>query len=64
MNIFKKPEKPTTLIENRPKIPTSSYLIFLHHKKGDISKQYNTTNQKEVAKLSSIEWKKLSAEER
>ena len=43
----------------KPKAPTSSYLIYLHSAKNEISAKYNITNVAELTKLVSLEWKKL-----
>jgi hypothetical protein len=45
---------------NKPKAPTSSFLLFLHDHKNEISFKFKESNIKRLTKLASQRWKELS----
>lgn len=47
-------------VSHKPKAPTSSYLLFFHSKKQEISAKYGITSTSEITKAASEEWRKLS----
>jgi hypothetical protein len=44
---------------NKPKAPTSSFLMFFHDHKKKISEKYQETNISKLTKLASQCWKEL-----
>jgi hypothetical protein len=49
---------------DKPKTPTSSFLLFYHDKKKELSEQYGEVLASSIAKIASKEWKKLPEKER